>query len=232
MEHLMAQILGVLVLVILAVSLFFLLRKGAYHDFKKRLIFKTICSAMFWIFSWIVVWYSKAGLVPSIILMILGFTFSVAGDVFLVFKKDIAFILGLSSFALAHVFYSASFILRYGFDIANAALFAAISIAAILFFNFSKLVSLGKMRLPATFYVLVIAFMFSNALFGLKFAVGSGFLPAVFTLTGAVLFFISDSTLAFEKFSVKGNLCLEKPVHITYFSAQVFLALGMIQIAL
>lgn len=181
---------------------------------------------MFWFFGWIAVWYSNIGLVPFTIFMILGFTMSVFGDVLLVFKGGHFFIFGLVSFFMAHVAYSVSFIMRYGFSTGNLIVFAVISGIAFVLVNFSGMFILGEMRICANLYMFMLAFMLANAINALLSA-EEGFMAAFFTAIGALLFFLSDFILAYEKFSKKGGLTLEKPILITYYAAQILLALGM-----
>jgi len=221
-----APIMGVLVLLALIILLVCLLSKGRYQNFKKRLILKSLCSLMFWLFGWIALWYAKSDVVPFTAFMMAGFTLSVFGDVFLAFKSDNAFIIGLLSFFLAHVAYSVSFIMRYGFSMNSLVAFAVISLVFLVVINFSGLFDLKEMLVPANLYLIIISFMLANAIGGLL-SISEGFLTTALTAFGALLFFISDFILAYEKFSPRQGMALEKPVLVTYYSAQIFLALGM-----
>lgn len=222
----MAPAIGVLVLIALAVFLYRLLTGGRYRDFRQRMILKSLCSLMFWIFSLIALWYAKAAVVPFIVFMITGFTLSVLGDVLLAFRTVNTFIFGLLSFFLAHAAYSVSFIMRYGFGSDCLITFAVISVVFLVFMNFSGLFDFKEMLLPANLYLLVLSFMLANAVCSLLNPEHRR-LSSFLTAFGALLFFVSDSILAYEKFSSKPSVALEKPVLITYYSAQVFLALGM-----
>ena len=181
---------------------------------------------MFWLFGWITLWFTGKGFIPFTGFMMLGLTLSVIGDVFLVYVEDNRFVLGLLSFFLAHASYSVSFIMCYGFSHKSLIFFVVIAVIAIIFFNFTGLFALGQMRILANLYLLVLSFMVANALNGLT-SVQGGLIPGLLTALGAALFFISDSTLAYEKFSKKGGLRLEKTILITYYSAQILLSLGM-----
>jgi len=221
-----APVMGVFVLIALGVFLLLLLTGGRYRVFRQRMLLKSLCSLMFWIFSWIVLWYAKADMVPFIVFMLTGFTLSVFGDVLLAFKTVNTFILGLLSFFLAHAAYSVSFIMRCGFGRKSVITFVVISIVSIAFMNFSGLFELREMRWPANLYLLVLSFMLANAVCALLTPEHRQ-LSSFLTAFGALLFFVSDSILAYEKFSSKPSVALEKPVLITYYSAQIFLALGM-----
>ncbi|MCX7772007.1 MAG: lysoplasmalogenase [Clostridia bacterium] len=229
MEKSIALFLGILILMVLTGSLSFLLRDGRYYDHKKRLLLKTLCSIMFWLFGWITLWYTGIGIVPFTLFMVFGFTLSVAGDVFLVYDSRHCFVFGLLSFFLAHVSYCVSFIMRYGFDVRNLVIFAVISAIAIIIINFTGIFVLGEMRIPANLYLLILSFMLGNALVGLDYWKEIG-LPVVFTAVGAALFFLSDFTLAYERFSRRGRQRLERPVLVTYYAAQILLALGILLI--
>lgn len=222
-----APILGILVLFVLVILLIRLLSGRRYADQKKRLVLKSLCSLMFWLFSWIMLWYANTDFVPFTVFMVMGFTLSVLGDIFLVFKGDKSFTFGLLSFFLAHVAYSVSFIMRYGFNTGGMIAFAVISLIGFAIINFSGLFVLGDMRLPANLYLLILSFMLANAV-GAIFSIEQGSFPALLTALGALLFFISDLMLAYEKFTPKRGIALEKPVLLTYYSAQIFLALGMV----
>ncbi len=231
MDKIIASILGALVLFILTGSLIFLLKSERFSDPRKRLFFKTLCSLMFWFFGWITFLYSGSGIMPFAAFMILGFTLSVIGDILLAFDGDQCFILGLLMFFLAQISYCTSFIMRYGFNNRSLIFFAIIAAIAFVIFNFTHLFAFGKMRILANLYLLVLSFMQANGLNGLVSA-REGLTTGLLTALGALLFFMSDSVLAYEKFSKKGGLRLEKPVLITYYSAQILLALGMMTFVL
>lgn len=226
MKNNIAPIMGILVLFALIILLIRLLSGGRYQEFKKRLVLKSLCSLMFWLFSWIMLWYVNTDVVPFTAFMIAGFTLSVLGDVLLAFKSGHSFILGLLAFFLAHIAYSVSFIMRYGFTTSSLIAFTVISLVFFSVINFSGLFELKEMRIPANLYLFIISFMLANAISAL-FSLEQGLFPALLTAFGALLFFISDSFLAYEKFSSKPCIALEKPVLITYYGAQILLALGM-----
>ncbi len=126
--------------------------------------------------------------------------FSWMGDVLLVFqeKSQLFFLLGLSSFLVAHIFYIIFFHqLRVREAIKPNAFYLLIVVIyyGVLIWWLGPY--LGDMKLPVRIYGIVISFMLMLALhmFSLK-----GKTTGRLLIAGAVLFFISDSILAINKF--------------------------------
>lgn len=155
----------------------------------------------------------------------LALFFSWTGDVLLLFqeKKQLFFLLGLSSFLLAHVFYIIFF---HGIRIREG-IKGKLWLLLIVFIYYLGLVSflspyLREMKIPVRIYAVVISFMFMLALhmiyLGNKKA---GWL----IMTGALLFVISDSVLAINKFyrSFEGAGLI---VMFTYGVAQLLIIEG------
>jgi uncharacterized membrane protein YhhN len=151
--------------------------------------------------------------------------FSLAGDVLLMFeeKDSIFFLLGLSCFLLAHIFYIVFFHhVRLKEKVkGNPWLLVVVVIyyAALI-----TLLSpyLGDMKIPVLVYGIVISFMFMLAmhmLFIKNKAAGK------WMMFGALLFVISDSVLAINKFysSFEGAGIF---IMLTYGLAQLFIVEG------
>lgn len=126
--------------------------------------------------------------------------FSWAGDVLLLFqeKDSLFFMLGLSAFLLAHVFYIAAF---QNIRNREAIKFrpGLLAIVAVYYGGLIYLLypTLADMRMPVMVYGVVISVMFMLAmhmLFIQKKVIGK------WMMTGALLFVVSDSTLAVNKF--------------------------------
>jgi uncharacterized membrane protein YhhN len=127
-------------------------------------------------------------------LVLLGLLFSLSGDVFLMLPKD-RFIPGLAAFLAAHLFYIAAFTGGAGFKLTGwilcAVLAAGIAIAVPI------VPRAGRMKLPIILYVAVILTMVWQALERWnRMRTGQAGLAAA----GAVLFLISDSLLAWNRF--------------------------------
>ncbi len=154
--------------------------------------------------------------------------FSLAGDVLLMFesKDKIFFIFGLSAFLLAHIFYSFFFyhiMLKEKIKIHWWLLPVVVTYyAGLISWLFPHLLD---MKVPVMVYGIVISFMFMLAmhmLFIKNKAAGKWMMP------GALLFVMSDSLLAINKFyqpfEVAGLLII-----LTYGLAQLFIVQGAIK---
>lgn len=159
--------------------------------------------------------------------ILLALTFSWIGDVLLLFqdKKDIFFLLGLSSFLLAHIFYIIYFHrVRIKERVKNNSWFLVIVVAyyAILISFLSPY--LGDMKLPVRIYGIVISFMFMLALHMLFIRNKEA---GKWMMIGALLFVLSDSLLALNKFyqsfEFAGVLII-----LTYALAQFFIVKGVV----
>ena len=126
--------------------------------------------------------------------------FSWTGDVLLMFqqKNSLFFLLGLSAFLIAHLFYIFFFHRIRKAQNIKSRLWTLLLVAA----YYSVLVAilnpwLGDMRLPVRVYGLVISFMLLLALhmFYVNNKTAGRYMAA-----GAILFVISDSVLAINKF--------------------------------
>lgn len=151
--------------------------------------------------------------------------FSWGGDILLMFqdKKSLFFLLGLSSFLLAHIFY---IIFLHKVRLAEKIkprLWTLLVVAV----YYSVLIAflspwLGDMRLPVRVYGMVISFMLLLALH-LLFLTNRK--AGLYIAIGAILFVLSDSLLAINKFyqpfEAAGFLIM-----LTYGLAQLFLIIG------
>src|SRR5215213_1970443 len=117
-----------------------------------------------------------------------GFVFSLVGDTFLINPQN--FVFGLASFLVAHLCYVAAF------SKAGAGKFNAVSLAAYLVgFAIFMLISGGvpeNLKVPVVVYALAISTMLGAAL---NFYLTQKTPKAVFALSGAMFFVLSDSLL-------------------------------------
>ncbi|KAL7321034.1 hypothetical protein PS15m_000855 [Mucor circinelloides] len=146
-----------------------------------------------------------------------GLVFSLLGDIFLMFTGEDMFILGLTSFLTAHIFYIYMFYGTKKRDQASV-LFGLFSIASVYFsFLYPSIFQEGGivMTVAVAVYIIVITFMVYYA-----------FMNDNTNLSiGVFLFFISDATLALDKFlyHAPDRRC-EYIVMITYYAAQFCIA--------
>jgi uncharacterized membrane protein YhhN len=144
----------------------------------------------------------KAIKTPMNSCMFAGLFFSWAGDVMLEFANNSTnmFILGLGSFLLAHVMYFIVFISTPGKNFIVTSRFLIIIPVivyglALVSFLYSDL---GDMRVPVIAYAVVILTMLAGALNRKEKVTSQSYW---LVLGGAVLFVISDSAIAINKFS-------------------------------
>lgn len=121
-----------------------------------------------------------------------GLLFGALGDILLTQNKEIFFIFGLVSFLIGHILYSVYFFMNSSFN--KQGLFLSV-----ITFALSIALSLyivpaveEKLKLPVIFYIVGISIMVISTTFYKKFN--------YFSFLGAVLFLISDSLIAINKF--------------------------------
>lgn len=172
-------------------------------------------------------WYnSKEISSKTRILTALALLCSLSGDILLMFVEQSPhfFTLGLASFLVAHVVYSIIFFKRRNNNIKPYGLLSIfILYAAGLFFIIKD--NLGAMLLPVFFYMLVILVMAISAFIRKGKVEKSSFM---FVFLGAILFLLSDSLLALNKFYTPlqySNIS----IMFTYAFAQLFIVFGLLK---
>ncbi|HEX8250805.1 MAG TPA: lysoplasmalogenase [Pyrinomonadaceae bacterium] len=145
-----------------------------------------------------------------------GFVFSLVGDTFLISAQN--FVFGLASFLVAHLCYIAAFFK------AGEGKFKPVSLSAYLVGGaIFMLVSGGvpeNLKIAVAIYALAISTMLGAAL---NFYLTRKTPPALFALSGAIFFVLSDALLAYNKFN--GEFFLAKLLILaTYFLAQWLIA--------
>jgi uncharacterized membrane protein YhhN len=141
-----------------------------------------------------------------------GLFLSLLGDVYLMLPSD-RFIAGLVCFLLAHVSYATGFAML-GWPRLNAAWLIPYALYGVGAFQILN-ATLGRLRLPVAIYLVVILTM-------AWLATAAHWAAAL----GAVLFVISDSVLAYEKF-VRAFAHARWMVLGTYWAAQWLIALSV-----
>lgn len=170
----------------------------------------------------------QGGFSGQMIWFALGLFFSLWGDVFLMLPKE-QFIAGLVAFLLGHLAYLVGFnaslppanlpsvLMAVGVGVTAARLYRGIAAGLLR----SKQVSL---RTPVLAYCVVLSLMLLSALLTLvraEWETGAALLASA----GALLFFISDALLAWNKFVTplpNGRMA----VIVTYHIGQILIALG------
>ncbi len=132
--------------------------------------------------------------------IIIALFFSWVGDVLLMFEKrdSLFFLLGLSAFLLAHVFYILFFhAIRVMENIKSNVLFLLVVVVYYAILQSILEPFLGNMKLPVRVYGVVISFMLLLALHMLFIKQKT---TGRWIATGACFFVISDTLLAINKF--------------------------------
>lgn len=155
--------------------------------------------------------------------ILLGMAFSCTGDIALMLPFD-AFVPGLIAFLLAHLCYIVAF--RAGFEAGRVLLLAGAVLALFAGTNLAGLWPLlpNALRIPVVVYVVVLALMATLALARAWSRSPIGATQGTrWAAIGAVLFVISDSVLAWDRFGgglPAASLC----ILATYYAAQYCIA--------
>ncbi|OUR92361.1 lysoplasmalogenase [Flavobacteriales bacterium 34_180_T64] len=160
-------------------------------------------------------------------LTILGLVFSVVGDILLMFVDASAnyFILGLAAFLCAHIMYILVF-LKHRNDAINPIwlIFILLVYGSGLFYLLNA--GLGDLLIPVIVYMIVILTMGTTAYLRKNKVTKASF---NWVLIGAILFMISDSILALNKFYQE---LWHAPISImlTYAMAQYCITFGILKL--
>ncbi len=128
-----------------------------------------------------------------------GLCWAAIGDILLMWREKRAFLAGLVAFLLGHLTYAGAFAMR-GLDLDVVGLAAApIVVASALVLRWLLPKVEPAMKVPVLAYVAVIAAMVALA-FGSHAATPSALLPL-----GAVLFWLSDISVAVDRFVVQSH---------------------------
>jgi uncharacterized membrane protein YhhN len=155
-------------------------------------------------------------------LLVAGLTASVLGDVFLLELKGRWFMAGLSSFLIAQVLYFSAFLTRARFGMITIVVLVAIGLYTILLLRGLQpgVRAAGGQAL----WKAVIAYTAAISLMVLATASGSNWRAT----TGALLFYASDSLLAWDRF-VRRFAWAEYGVMMTYYAAQFLIVTSINQ---
>jgi uncharacterized membrane protein YhhN len=180
------------------------------------------------LFLWL---FLETGLQGFTLFFAFGILFSLLGDIWLMLPRRF-FLAGLFSFLLAHV----SFIVGLNqtplpFSALSMAVGGTVFLIAILLFckirfGFMRMIGTLRARFPLALYGLALTLMLLSAVSTL-FRDAWTTSAALMVTTGALLFFISDCMLGFDRF-VKPFRHARLLVRITYHLGQMILIAGVI----
>lgn len=153
-------------------------------------------------------------------LIFAGLIFSLFGDIFLMLKSD-KFIHGLASFLIAHICYIAAFSQTVGFN-SNIWLILTLSV-----YSFGLLwvlmPHLGKLKWAVVAYAVSLFLMVLTSFSWYQLS----WLPfASLAFFGALMFMLSDSVLAINRFAKPFKLA-QPIILVTYYMAQSLIALSL-----
>ncbi|RXJ45829.1 lysoplasmalogenase [Gelidibacter gilvus] len=160
------------------------------------------------------------------VMTLAALVFSLMGDVLLMFvdQSQNFFMFGLVSFFLAHVFYIVIFWKRRHTKTNSAGLITILVVYAIGLFYLLRN-SLGDLLIPVIFYIIIILIIVITAFLRQEKVSKISF---ILVFLGAILFVISDSILALNKFYMPLRFS-SISIMLTYALAQYFIVLGLLK---
>lgn len=168
------------------------------------------------VFIWLIAILGQAALPLYKYMIIAGLVFSMAGDVFLMLPSD-RFVAGLVAFLVAHLFYIVAFMSEIS-TLIWWPLILLVTYGIVIYFILAP--HLGKLKPPVIIYIVVILVMAWLA-WGRWRQTGQG--GALLAFLGAILFVISDTILATDRFH--GAFKAARVLNLaTYFAAQCMIA--------
>ena len=210
--HLGGTILIYILILLVIVSAFIHIRAEYRGPRQYVYIFKPLTMVLIWVIGML----GQATSPVYKYMIIIGLVFSLAGDVFLMLPSD-QFVAGLVAFLVAHLFYSAAFASEMS-TLIGWPFIPFVIYGIVIYIILSP--SLGKLKLPVLIYVIVILVM---AWLAWERWGGTGQSGPLLAAIGAVLFIISDTILAIDRF--RGTFKLSRALNLTtYFAAQLLIA--------
>jgi uncharacterized membrane protein YhhN len=178
------------------------------------------------------VYYFLSEINKRSIFVVRAIFFSLLGDVVLMLESrdGIFFVLGLASFLIAHIFYIVAYGQHqeevvvdelHGIQKTRLAFPIVLAGSGLIIVLYS---SLGDLKIPVVIYALVLIVMVLNALFRYGRTNANSFW---LVFIGSLLFMISDSILAINKFLQPISLA-KAFIMVTYTFAQFFIVRGLI----
>ncbi len=154
--------------------------------------------------------------------------FSFFGDVFLMFTEEIYFLLGLSSFAIAHLFYCYGYLANILSSQRKTEIVSIISscipyaLASLALYNTMK-PNLGSLRVPVGIYCCILSAMGCFSILRKSHTSTKSF---KYTALGSLLFIISDSLIGLNMFVGINGDWTRPAIMITYYFGQYLISRG------
>ena len=165
------------------------------------------------------------------LLVLLGLLLSLAGDVLLIFPQPRAFLAGLIAFLSAHLAYIAAFVhIQTSYQLGGHPLLELVAAATLALIGIAIYLALrptlGKLRVPVILYMLVISVMLHRAL-TVAFVWPAETAAPLLMAAGALLFYLSDAILAFDRFKLAGSMPHGHLWNLSaYYAGQLLIALS------
>lgn len=149
--------------------------------------------------------------------------FSSLGDIFLCIHEEKLFIQGLFSFLVSHILYSIAFYSQFNSNLVLTKIHFILNITLVVYaVIMSKILTpkLGNLKIPVYIYMSALIIMGIGA-------IHTGFSNYIL-ISGVILFIISDSFLAIQKFlrTFKG---INHLIWLTYYLGQLFIVFGALK---
>ena len=155
----------------------------------------------------------------------LGLLFSMFGDIFLMLEKE-KFVLGLSSFFLAHIFYIIAFSNFIDLQNIHWWLVTLLAVPATGIWLYLK-DGVGKLIVPVSFYILIIVLMALTAGHWYLQSLEAMEKVAGLAFVGSIIFMCSDTSLSINRFKKKYSWGQFVTLS-TYYLAQMFFVLSVL----
>ena len=185
------------------ISLVFLTYCNIKNLYLIRVIFKTLTSLLFILIAYVTKReYSKKKTTTYYKLILLGLVFSLGGDVFLAIadnSKGILFVLGVASFAAAHIAYIFAFLQFDKISKLNIAWMGIFFVILIVLISIPNMFDFQGLKPLIIGYALLISFMVAKSFSLWKYRKQNPYFVYM-TISSALFFLISDSILLFALF--------------------------------
>ena len=163
------------------------------------------------------------------IYVVLALIFSWIGDMFLILNGVKWFAVGGVSFMISHFFFILSYLGSINF--ANVPVYSIVILAIFFFIIVTIIFSKLKPHLPkALFYPMYLYLLINGAMnsFAIFRFLSLADVSGIITVIGAILFFISDSSLFFVRFQKNCKLKTHFLVMLTYSIGELLIVIGLI----
>lgn len=220
--------------IILYLIMTFVFMYTNYYDLIiMRSILKGICGLMFVIIPFLATKQNKKIRKTKYFkTMISGLSLAAIGDLLLDIdnsKFGILFIIGMAFFALTHVMFSISFLKHTKFNKTTIITLLLLFIPVVIILNFLNLINAGDLTLVVNIYAFIISIMVSlSVTLFTKKQLNKYFRNT--TLTGVILFALSDLILVFALFGNNPTKELLLTNNLVYYIAQLVIGLTFYKI--